>query len=227
MFVVFAKPAAPVAMICRYLCTVLLLIVALQPAQNVWAEEPADNGKTILVLGDSISAGFGIPMQQGWVALLGKELQRRVPAVQLVNASISGDTTQGGLTRLPQLLKSHQPDLVIIELGGNDGLRGMPIRLIKHNLTALIQLSREAGSDILLAGMQIPPNYGRKYTHAFREIYPTLAQSHNTLLVPFILASVAAQAGLMQADGIHPTAEGQPLIVDQVRPLVQQWLLTQ
>ena len=183
-----------------------------------------NKAKTILVLGDSISAGFGIPMQQGWVALLSKELQRNDAKIQVINASISGDTTQGGVSRLPGLLAKHQPDLVIIELGGNDGLRGTPIKLIKHNLTTLIQLSREAGSDILLAGMQIPPNYGRKYTQSFREIFPTLAQQHNTLLVPFILQKVVEKQGLMQADGIHPTAEAQPLLLQSVLPAVTSWL---
>ena len=183
-----------------------------------------NKAKTILVLGDSISAGFGIPMQQGWVALLSKELQRNDAKTRVINASISGDTTQGGVSRLPGLLAKHQPDLVIIELGGNDGLRGTPIQVITHNLTTLIQLSREAGSDILLAGMQIPPNYGGRYTQSFREIFPTLAQQHNTLLLPFILQKVVKKQGLMQADGIHPTAEAQPLILQSVLPEVMKWL---
>ncbi|KZZ48956.1 arylesterase [Thalassolituus sp. HI0120] len=183
-----------------------------------------NDARTILVLGDSISAGFGIPMQQGWVALLSKELQRNDAKTRVINASISGDTTQGGVSRLPGLLAKHQPNLVIIELGGNDGLRGTPIQVITHNLTTLIQLSREAGSDILLAGMQIPPNYGRRYTQSFREIFPTLAQQHNTLLLPFILQKVVKKQGLMQADGIHPTAEAQPLILQSVLPEVTKWL---
>lgn len=209
----------------------MALILSLVSLQNM-AQDAApsadlalkNDARTILVLGDSISAGFGIPMQQGWVALLSKELQRNDAKTRVINASISGDTTQGGVSRLPGLLAKHQPDLVIIELGGNDGLRGTPIQVITHNLTTLIQLSREAGSDILLAGMQIPPNYGRRYTQSFREIFPTLAQQHNTLLLPFILQKVVKKQGLMQADGIHPTAEAQPLILQSVLPEVTKWL---
>jgi acyl-CoA thioesterase-1 len=209
----------------------MALILSLVSLQNM-AQDAApsadlalkNDARTILVLGDSISAGFGIPMQQGWVALLSKELQRNDAKTRVINASISGDTTQGGVSRLPELLAKHQPNLVIIELGGNDGLRGTPIQVITHNLTTLIQLSREAGSDILLAGMQIPPNYGRRYTQSFREIFPTLAQQHNTLLLPFILQKVVKKQGLMQADGIHPTAEAQPLILQSVLPEVMKWL---
>ncbi len=217
----------------RNLCwlPLMALILSLVSLQNM-AQDAApsadlalkNDARTILVLGDSISAGFGIPMQQGWVALLSKELQRNDAKTRVINASISGDTTQGGVSRLPGLLAKHQPNLVIIELGGNDGLRGTPIQVITHNLTTLIQLSREAGSDILLAGMQIPPNYGRRYTQSFREIYPTLAQQHNTLLLPFILQKVVKKQGLMQADGIHPTAEAQPLILQSVLPEVTKWL---
>ncbi|MCH2041348.1 MAG: arylesterase [Saccharospirillaceae bacterium] len=217
----------------RNLCwlPLMALILSLVSLQNM-AQDAApsadlalkNDARTILVLGDSISAGFGIPMQQGWVALLSKELQRNDAKTRVINASISGDTTQGGVSRLPELLAKHQPNLVIIELGGNDGLRGTPIQVITHNLTTLIQLSREAGSDILLAGMQIPPNYGRRYTQSFREIFPTLAQQHNTLLLPFILQKVVKKQGLMQADGIHPTAEAQPLILQSVLPEVTKWL---
>ena len=218
----------------RNLCwlPLMALILSLVSLQNM-AQDAApsadlalkNDARTILVLGDSISAGFGIPMQQGWVALLSKELQRNDAKTRVINASISGDTTQGGVSRLPELLAKHQPNLVIIELGGNDGLRGTPIQVITHNLTTLIQLSREAGSDILLAGMQIPPNYGRRYTQSFREIFPTLAQQHNTLLLPFILQKVVKKQGLMQADGIHPTAEAQPLILQSVLPEVMKWLI--
>ena len=217
----------------RNLCWLPLMAVLFSLFSLQSMAQDADSGadpaaknkaKTILVLGDSISAGFGIPMQQGWVALLSKELQRNDAKTRVINASISGDTTQGGVSRLPELLAKHQPNLVIIELGGNDGLRGTPIQVITHNLTTLIQLSREAGSDILLAGMQIPPNYGRRYTQSFREIFPTLAQQHNTLLLPFILQKVVKKQGLMQADGIHPTAEAQPLILQSVLPEVMKWL---
>ena len=202
-----------------------MLLLSLS-AVNLSAAEQ-NHHKTILVVGDSISAGFGIPMQQGWVALLGKELQRRGTQISVINASISGDTTQGGLTRLPGLLKTHQPDLVVLELGGNDGLRGTPIKRVKYNLSQMIQLCREANSDIVLAGMQIPPNYGRKYTQSFRETFPTLATEYKTLLIPFLLKQVVEKQGLMQADGIHPTEPAQPLILAEALPVIEQWLAQQ
>ncbi|WP_419813658.1 arylesterase [Bacterioplanoides sp.] len=180
--------------------------------------------KTILVIGDSISAGFGIPMQQGWVALLGKELQRQGHPTRVINASISGDTSQGGVSRLPALLTTHQPDLVVIELGGNDGLRGTPIRLIRANLQRMMDQATQANSDILLLGMQIPPNYGRKYTQSFREIFPTLASQNAVPYVPFLLDKVATTPGMMQADGIHPTAAAQPLMMASVYPEILAWL---
>lgn len=166
----------------------------------------------ILVLGDSISASFGMPMQEGWVAIMQKELQQRVATTEVINASISGETTQGGLTRLPSLLAEHQPTLTIIELGGNDGLRGTPINVIQNNLSRLIKLAQQADSQVLLLGMQIPPNYGARYTDLFKEVYPRLARSLNVELVPFLLEGVADQPELMQADGIHPRAEAQPII---------------
>lgn len=180
--------------------------------------------KTILVIGDSISAGFGIPMQQGWVTLLGKELQRQGHPTRVINASISGDTSQGGVSRLPALLTTHQPDLVVIELGGNDGLRGTPIRLIQANLQRMMDQATQANSDILLLGMQIPPNYGRKYTQSFREIFPTLASQNSVPYVPFLLEKVATTPGMMQADGIHPTAAAQPLMMASVYPEILAWL---
>lgn len=178
----------------------------------------------ILVVGDSISAGFGVPVQQGWVALLQNSLQQRVPDVQVVNASISGDTTGGGLTRLPALLQQHQPDLTIIELGGNDGLRGIPVRVIEQNLQRMIMLSNQANSDTLLLGMQIPPNYGARYASSFQAVFPRLAEQQNTLLLPFLLEGIATKAGLMQPDGIHPTTEAQPLMRDAVLSVLNDWL---
>ena len=178
----------------------------------------------ILIVGDSISAGFGVPVQQGWVALLQNSLQQRVPGARVVNASISGDTTGGGLTRLPALLQQHQPDLTIIELGGNDGLRGIPVRVIEKNLQRMIMLSNQANSDVLLLGMQIPPNYGARYASAFRDVFSQLATQHNTLLLPFLLEGIATRPELMQADGIHPTAAAQPLMRDAVLALLNNWL---
>ncbi|MFC3680328.1 arylesterase [Bacterioplanoides pacificum] len=205
----------------RNLISVLLLTLL---CGNSLAAEADTPEKTILVLGDSISAGFGIPLQQGWVALLGKELQRSGARVTLINASISGETTSGGLNRLPQLLQQHQPQLLILELGGNDGLRGTPVKVIKNNLQRMISLTTQTKGDILLVGMQIPPNYGRKYSNLFREIFPTLASKNATRLVPFLLEDVATKPAMMQPDGIHPTAAAQPLMMQQVLPEVQSWL---
>lgn len=200
----------------RYLLLLLLALPALARADPV-----------ILVVGDSISAGFGIPVQQGWVALLQQEVKKDVPQAQVVNASISGDTTVGGLNRLPALLQQHQPDLTIIELGGNDGLRGMPLQRIRGNLQRMIALSRQAGSDVLLLGMQIPPNYGARYSEGFRTLFTSLAEQENTLLVPFLLDGVATRPELMQADGIHPQAAAQPQMMNAVLPLILDWLETQ
>ncbi|QQD25402.1 arylesterase [Venatoribacter cucullus] len=178
----------------------------------------------ILVVGDSISAGFGVPLQQGWVALLQRNVQQRQPQLQVINASSSGETTQGGLTRLPALLKQHQPDLTIIELGGNDGLRGTPIPVIRRNLERMVQLAQAAGSDVMLLGMQIPPNYGARYTELFSRSFTELAERFELPVVPFLLDGIATEPGLMQSDGIHPTAAAQPRMTALVEPLVQQWL---
>lgn len=210
--------------VCRLAICLLVMQIPLLNASTADNTAPPSDSPTILVIGDSISAGFGIPLQQGWVALLGKELQRRQHSATIVNASISGDTSQGGLTRLPTLLQQHQPDLVIIELGGNDGLRGTPIGLIRQNLQQMISLSREANSAILLIGMQIPPNYGRKYSDLFREIFPTLAHQNSVPHVPFLLEKVATRPGMMQADGIHPTAAAQPQMMEEVLPHILHWL---
>lgn len=181
----------------------------------------------ILIVGDSISAGFGVPVQQGWVALLERQLQQDVPQVQVVNASISGETTQGGLTRLPALLKQHQPDLTVIELGGNDGLRGTPIPVIRRNLERMIVLAQESGSDVMLLGMQIPPNYGPRYTETFQATFGELATRYRLPLVPFLLEGIATEPELMQSDGIHPTTAAQPRMTALVYPLTQEWLRRQ
>ncbi|WP_430461269.1 arylesterase [Thalassolituus sp. LLYu03] len=197
----------------RYLLVLLL-------ALPLWVRaEPV-----ILVVGDSISAGFGIPVQQGWVALLEQTLQQDVPSLSVVNASISGDTTSGGLNRLPALLAGHKPALTLIELGGNDGLRGQPLARIRNNLQRMITLCHEAGSDVILLGMQIPPNYGPRYTEGFRDLYGEAAADAGTPLLPFLLQDIATRPALMQADGIHPTAEAQPIMTQAVLPLVMKWL---
>lgn len=168
----------------------------------------------ILVLGDSLSAGYGIPRAAAWVTLLQQELQRTHPHYKVINASISGETTTGALQRMPATLKEHRPSIVIIELGANDGLRGTPLSLTEKNLDALIRQAQAAGAKVLLLGMQLPPNYGIDYTSQFKMLFQQLAQRHRAVLVPFLLAGVAAEQ--YQADNLHPTAEAQPKILDTV-----------
>jgi acyl-CoA thioesterase I len=172
--------------------------------------------KTILVLGDSLSAEYGIARGAGWVSLLEQRLQTEGLSARVINASISGETTSGGRTRLPALLKQHQPDIVIIELGGNDGLRGLPLNAVESNLREMIKMSQQNKARVLLAGMQIPPNYGRDYTERFSAIYPKLARDTKTALVPFFLEGVAENTQLFQGDRIHPAAEAQPIMLDNV-----------
>ena len=180
------------------------------------AEAGSIDLKKILIVGDSISASYGINPKSGWVNLLANKITQEKIPYQVINASISGDTTINGVNRLPALINKHKPDIVIIELGGNDGLRGIQINVIQNNLERMIKASRINGAKILLAGMKIPPNYGRRYTQSFHQIYLNLADKYSISLVPFMLEGVGGQASLMQADGIHPTAKAQPLIVETV-----------
>ena len=177
----------------------------------------------ILVMGDSLSAGYGIDIQQGWVNLLEQELTKK-NEVSITNASVSGETSSGGLARLPALLKKYQPTLVILELGGNDGLRGQPLKLLEKNMQAMITASHASGAKVILAGMQIPPNYGPRYTNQFKALYPKLAEKNSLVLIPFLLEGVAGNSDLIQQDGIHPTAAAQPLIMKIVLPFVQKQL---
>lgn len=179
---------------------------------------------SLLVVGDSLSAAYGIAVEQGWVSLLERQLEDRGSEVRVINASISGETSSGGRARLPALLEQHEPDVVVIELGGNDGLRGFPIQRLRSNLQEMIELSQRHGAQVLLTGMQIPPNYGRRYTEQFSAVYTELADQYDIALVSFLLDSVALRAELMQADGIHPTAEAQRQILDNVWPLLQPLL---
>ncbi len=180
---------------------------------------------TVLVMGDSLSAGYGVPTEKAWVTLLQQRLDQQLSNDwNVINASISGETTDGGLRRLPKLLDQHRPDVVIIELGGNDGLRGFPPAVIADNLKQMIQLSRQAGARVLLAGIQMPPNYGPRYTEAFAAIYPRLAQSLSTALVPFILSGIYDQPGLMQGDAMHPNARAQPTLLENVWPVLKPLL---
>jgi len=179
---------------------------------------PLSQATTLLVLGDSLSAAYGIAPENGWVALLDKRLQQQGYAVSVVNASISGETTQGGLSRLPRLLEQHQPDIVLLELGANDGLRGTFPPVIRSNLDRLTQLSKQQGARVLVLGMQLPPNYGPAYTRRFAEVFTGVAETHDTALVPFFMEKVALEPSLMQSDGLHPNAAGQPFLLDTVWP---------
>ncbi len=191
-------------------------------AQVLWAQGAMAGN--VLVVGDSISAAFGMDTRQGWVALLEKRLAEGGFTQQVVNASISGDTSAGGLARLPTLLAQHQPELVIIELGGNDGLRGQAPGQLQQNLAAMVDRSRAAGAKVLLLGMQLPPNYGQRYTRAFAAVYENLATEKQVPLVPFFLEGVGGVAGMIQADGIHPTVSAQPRLLDNVWPQLQPLL---
>ena len=182
---------------------------------------------TLLVLGDSLSAEYGLARGSGWVALLEKQLAQDKLAVTVVNASISGETTSGGRSRLPALLKQHRPSHVLIELGGNDALRGLPLTMTRDNLAAMVRDSRAAGAKALLVGMQVPPNYGARYGQDFFALFPAVAKAEGAALVPFLLAGVAdgPQAEqLFQPDRIHPTAAAHPRILANVWPVLKPWL---
>jgi acyl-CoA thioesterase-1 len=180
--------------------------------------------KTILVLGDSLSAEYGLPRGSGWVTLLEQRLKQDKIAADIVNASISGETTSGGRGRLPSLLKRHSPDFVIIELGANDGLRGLPLDATEENLRSMVKASQQAGTRVLLVGMQLPPNYGSDYTQRFATMYSKLAKELDTALVPFLFEEMNDKPDMFQADRIHPTVAAQPLMLQAVYPRLKPLL---
>ena len=190
----------------------LLLFILLSLQTAAGAE------RSILVVGDSLSAAYGIPQARGWVALLEERLKRERRNYIVVNASISGDTSGGGRARLQPLLEKHRPAVVILELGGNDGLRGMPVTQMKSNLGAMIGESQRAGARVLLVGMKMPPNYGPDYTRSFESAFRELAKTHKTALVPFLLEDIAGKPDLFLPDRIHPTEAAQPLMLERVWP---------
>jgi acyl-CoA thioesterase-1 len=201
---------------------VLLMFVAASASANGAA--PAET-PVILVFGDSISAGYGLArVEQGWVALLQTRLKEQEYGYQVVNASVSGETTAGGLARLPRALMLHQPKIVILELGGNDGLRALPIAQMRANLVRMIDLSVAAGAKVLLLGMRMPPNYGPDYTEQFRLCYVEVARDEKLPLVPFLLNDIALLPTLMQADGVHPNELGQPKLLANVWPSLKPLL---
>ena len=180
------------------------------------------SAKTILIVGDSLSAAYGIAPKQGWVQLLQQRLDQQYPKQhKVVNASVSGETTSGALARLPKLLQTYQPQVVVIELGGNDGLRGQPPQMIQNNLAQLIQLSQKNKATVLLFGMKIPPNYGTAYSAAFEKNYQVISQKYKIKLLPFFLDGVAGHKNLIQNDQIHPNAKAQPMLLNLAYPYIK------
>jgi acyl-CoA thioesterase I len=201
----------------------LILLVLFAPGLSAQGNGPGDGSgddvagsSSILILGDSLSAAYGMEIGEAWPSLLQRRLDEDGHAYRVFNSSITGDTTQGGLTRLPRLLERHRPDIVILELGGNDGLRGLPLEVTRENLAGMIEQSRAAGAQVLLAEMRIPPNYGRSYAEKFNGTYAELSAEYEVVLLPFLLEDIALEPGLMMDDGIHPTAAAQPVILDAV-----------
>jgi len=179
----------------------------------------------ILIVGDSISTAYGLKRDQGWVTLLQQKLRNETHNLKIINASISGETTGGGMARIDRMLEQHRPDIVILELGGNDGLRGFSPKLIKSNLSKMIKRSQDKDAEVLLLGMRIPPNYGKRYTELFANIYSQLAKEYRISLVPFLLNGIGTRSDLMQQDGIHPNAKAQPIIMEMVllnlKPMIE------
>ena len=193
----------------------------------LWLAAVSANAATpvILVFGDSISAGYGLPrVEQGWAALLQAKLKQEGYGYEVVNASVSGETTAGGLARLPRALNLHHPQIVILELGGNDGLRALPVAQMRENLARMAELAATAGAKVLLLGMRIPPNYGPEYTAEFSRVYADLARDQKLPVVSFLLNGIAQKPDLMQADGIHPNQAGQPKLLDAVWPALKPLL---
>ena len=190
----------------------IILILFLTFSYSIIAET-----KKLLILGDSISAGYGIKESENWVRLLETSLKRDSFDIEIINSSVSGDTTIGGLSRIKNDLDQYNPDLVLIELGGNDALRGYPIKQIKSNLNKIIDECIKAGSTPIIMQIRIPPNYGKNYVQAFESIYPEIAEENNLKLLSFLLQEVALKKDLMQLDGIHPNAKAQPVIANQIR----------
>ncbi|MCU4676815.1 arylesterase [Catenovulum sp. 2E275] len=189
----------------------VFILLSFNLVHSAYAE---NNKQTLLILGDSLSAGYGLDVEQSWAHLLAQDWQQNYPERNIINASISGDTTSGGLNRLNKLLDQHQPAWVLIELGGNDGLRGFQLPVIKQNLTQLVQLTEQKGAEAILAEIKIPPNYGQRYVSRFTQQYHEIAQEFKLDLIPFFIESVAVNPDLMQRDGIHPNAQAQPQIKD-------------
>jgi acyl-CoA thioesterase I len=193
-----------------------LVFIALQNA--------VASGRTILVFGDSLSAAYGLRPEEGWVALLTQRLKAQGYGYDIVNASVSGETSSGGRERLSRALELHHPGVVILELGANDALRGLPLALTRENLGAMVQQAQAAGARVLLVGLRLPPNYGARYTEQFASIFPSLASQYHLPLVPFLLEKVALDPTRMQADGLHPNAQGEPPVLETLWPYLRPLL---
>ncbi len=180
--------------------------------------------KTLMVLGDSLSAAYEIDPEKGWVNLLSERMKDTHPTWNVVNLSFGGATTNNGLRLLPEALKTHQPELLLLELGANDGLQGKPVKLITQNLQKLIDMAQNSGAEVVILGVRLPPNYGTRYTQPFYDQYGTLASENNLLYVPFILDGVAGNPALMRGDGLHPNEDGQPIILENIWPTVKPLL---
>ena len=206
---------------------ILLLPVVAIPVAGIAEESQAHGEYRLLVFGDSLSAAYGMREEEGWVTLLQAKLRDRQFPYRVINGSVSGETSTGGLARLPAMLDNYQPDIVLLELGGNDGLRGLPLEVLRRNLLHMIDLCESAGAEVLLAGIQIPPNYGPRYTVPFFQLFGDIARDRGLPLVPFLIDGIPQQPGLMQDDGIHPGAAAQSLIVDNVWPHLEPMLVRQ
>lgn len=204
----------------RGVITFVVMLLALLLCVPIPAAETAP-GKTVLVVGDSLSAAYNLSTEQGWVHLMGEKLEAEQPGWTVVNASISGETTAGGAARIEADLKAHKPSIVIVELGANDGLRGLDLGQARANLSRMITASQAAGAQVLLIGMHIPPNYGPDYTQAFHGMFAELAEAHGTALLPFLLEPIATDREAFLPDNLHPTAEAQPKLLEHVWPAVR------
>jgi acyl-CoA thioesterase-1 len=197
---------------CKGAASLVTALCALVLSLTAVAKEP----RQVLVMGDSLSAAYGLATREGWVALMGERLAKAHPGWTVVNASISGETTSGGVSRIDAALRQHAPELVVIELGANDALRGLPIEMASANLDRMIEASEKAGAEVLLVGIRIPPNYGPDYAAALETMYVDLAKKHGTALLPFLLAPIAADRANFQPDNLHPVARAQPQVMEHV-----------
>jgi acyl-CoA thioesterase-1 len=209
-------------------CSAALLLLGCAGFTTARAQGPsAPSGPAILILGDSLSAEYGLARGRGWVALLEQRLQRERPGWRVINASISGETSSGGRSRLPALLDQHKPRVLVVELGGNDALRGLPLAMTRDNLADMVRRGQGAGARVLVLGMQMPPNYGRAYADSFATLYTEVAKAHQAALVPFFLGGVADApdpTALFQSDRIHPSEAAQPKMLDNVWPALRALL---